>query len=83
MLNLFIDMFTYFPLPITRFDEMALIRHLVSLQEAIKLELFCLRLKSYKIFLKNLLAMAQLKGDKGVVNIQENLNEQHGRLMEK
>ena len=27
--------------------------------------------------------MAQLKGDKGVLNIQENLNEQHGRLMEK
>ena len=34
-------MFTYFPLPITRFDEMALIRHLVSQQEAIN---FCLRL---------------------------------------
>ena len=37
-------MFSYFPLPITRFDEMALIRHLVSQQEAIRLELFCLRL---------------------------------------
>ena len=44
-LNLFIDMFTYFPLPITRFDEMAFIRHLVSQQEAIRLELFCLRLR--------------------------------------
>ena len=37
-------MFTYFPLPMTRFDEMALIRHLLSQQEAIRLELFCLRL---------------------------------------
>ena len=37
-------MFTYFPLPITRFDEMAVIRHLVSQQEAIRLELFYLRL---------------------------------------
>ena len=27
---------TYFSLPITRFDEMALIRHLVSQQEAIR-----------------------------------------------
>ena len=35
---------TYFSLPITRFDEMALIRHLVSQQEAIRLELFRLRL---------------------------------------
>ena len=43
--NLFIDMLTYFPLPITRFDEMAFIRHLVSQQEAIRLELFCLRLR--------------------------------------
>ena len=35
---------SYFPLPMTRFDEMALIRHLLSQQEAIRLELFCLRL---------------------------------------
>ena len=86
-------MFTYFPLPITRFDEMAFIRHLVSQQEAIRLELFCLRLRqrsgsilpkvawSYdenlldKIFLKNLLTMAQSKGDKGVLNNEENLDE--------
>ena len=37
-------MFTYFPLPITRFDEMTLIQHLVSQQEAIGFELFWLRL---------------------------------------
>ena len=80
---------------------MALIRHLVSQQEASKLELFWLRLTqrsgsilpkvawSYgenlldKIFLKNPLTMAQSKGDKGVLNNEENLDEQHGRLMEK
>ena len=95
-------MFTNFPLPITRFDEMALIRHLLSQQEAIRLELFWLRLTqrsgsilpkvawSYdenlleKIFLENLLlTMAQSKGDKEVLHNQENLDEQHGRLMEK
>ena len=94
-------MFTYFPLPITGFDEMALIRHLLSQQEAIRLELFCLRLTqrsgsilpkvawSYdenlleKIFLENLITMAQSKGDKEVLHNQENLDEQHGRLMEK
>ena len=95
-------MFTYFPLPVTRFDEMALIRHLLSQQEAIRLELFCLRLTqrsgsilpkvawSYdenlleKIFLENLLlTMAQSKDDKEVLHNQENLDEQHGRLMEK
>ena len=43
-INLFINMFTYFPLPITRFDEIALIRHLVSQQEAIRLEFFWLHL---------------------------------------
>ena len=86
----------------TRFDEMALIRHLLSQQEAIRLELFSLRLTqrsgsilpkvawSYdenlleKIFLENLLlSMAQSKGDKEVLHNQENLDEQHGRLMEK
>ena len=95
-------MFTYFPLHITRFDEMALILHLVSQQEATWLELFCLRVTQrsgmilpkvawscdenllHKIFLKNLLlTMAQSKGDKGVLNNEENLDEQHGRLMEK
>ena len=95
-------MFTYFPLPMTRFDEMALIRHLLSQQEAIRLELFCLRLTQRsgsilpkvawsfdenlleKIFLENLLlSMAQSKGDKEVLHNQENLDEQHGRLMEK
>ena len=101
-INLFINMFTYFPLPITRFDEIALIRHLVSQQEAIRLEFFWLHLTqrsgsispklawSYdenlldKIFLNNLLlTMTQSKGDKGVLNNQENLNEHQGRLMEK
>ena len=81
---------------------MAFVRHLVSQQEAIRLELFCLRLRqrsgsilpkvawSYdenlleKIFLENLLlTMAQSKGDKEVLHNQENLDEQHGRLMEK
>ena len=47
-------MFPYFPLPVTRFDEMALIRHLLSQKEAIRLELFCLRLtqRSGSILLK-------------------------------
>ena len=44
MINLFIDMFIYFRLPITRVDEMALTRHLVSQDEAISLECFWLRL---------------------------------------
>ena len=35
---------TYFPLPITRFDEMDHILHLISQQEAIRLELFWIRL---------------------------------------
>ena len=78
------------------------ILHLVSQQEAIRSELFWLRLTQHsgsispkvawihdenlpdKIFLKNLLlTMAQSKCDKGVLNNQENLDEQHGRLMEK
>ena len=78
-------MFTYCPLPITRFDEMVLMRHLVSQQEAIRLEFFWIYLTQRsgsisskvanlldKIFLKNLLTMAQSKGDKGVLNNQEN-----------
>ena len=81
---------------------MALIRHLVSQQESIRLEFFWLRLTqrcgsfspkvawsydenlSDKIFLKNLLlTMAQSEGVKGLLNNQENLGEQQGRLMEK
>ena len=80
---------------------MALIRHLVSQQESIRLEFFWLRLTqrcgsfspkvawSYdenlldKIFLKNLLTMTQSEGVKGLLNNQENLGEQQGRLMEK
>ena len=46
-IKLFIDMLTYFSLPITRFDEMDHILHLVSQQEAIRLELFWLRLTQH------------------------------------
>ena len=46
-IKLFIDMLTYFPLPITRFDEMDHILHLVSQQEAIRSELFWLRLTQH------------------------------------
>ena len=47
MVKLFIDMPTYFPLPITRFDEMDHILHLISQQEAIRSELFWLRLTQH------------------------------------
>ena len=47
-------MLTYFALPITRFDEMDHILHLILQQEAIRLELFwlCLTQHSGSISLK-------------------------------
>ena len=46
-IKLFIDMLNYFPLLITRFDEMDHILHLVSQQEVIRSELFWLRLTQH------------------------------------